>query len=159
MGGGQRGLRASCGADWLRAPAGALPTRHAEIPKAPHSRTEQISTLRSLSAAAPPNETPGPWVLRHGPADPSAHPPPVPTRPAPTARPTTDQVYLANNRLVTLPESYAGLPMVDLFLSENDFTTVPKAVLGMSQVWTGWVVTRFVGFLGFLGFYPRPCWA
>ncbi len=33
-------------------------------------------------------------------------------------------------RLTDLPDTYASLPMVDLFLSENDFTTVPKAVLG-----------------------------
>ena len=48
--------------------------------------------------------------------------------------PVLQQMYLANNNLGTLPDSFAKLPMVDLFLSENDFTTIPKAVMGMKQV-------------------------
>jgi Leucine-rich repeat (LRR) protein len=48
--------------------------------------------------------------------------------------PVLQQMYLANNQLTDLPSSYAKLPMVDLFLSENLFTTVPKAVFGMVQV-------------------------
>lgn len=37
---------------------------------------------------------------------------------------------LAPHRLEELPPSFSQLPMVDLFLSENEFTTIPKAVLG-----------------------------
>lgn len=48
--------------------------------------------------------------------------------------PVLQQMYLANNQLTDLPDTFSKLPMVDLFLSENLFTTIPKAVLGMTQV-------------------------
>ncbi|KAG2436697.1 hypothetical protein HXX76_006225 [Chlamydomonas incerta] len=50
------------------------------------------------------------------------------------AAPVLQQMYLANNRLADLPRTFACLPMVDLFLSENEFEKVPVAVLGMSQL-------------------------
>ncbi|PNH11205.1 Leucine-rich repeat protein SHOC-2 [Tetrabaena socialis] len=50
------------------------------------------------------------------------------------AAPVLQQMYLANNRLTDLPRTFACLPMVDLFLSENLFEAVPVAVLGMSQL-------------------------
>jgi len=37
-------------------------------------------------------------------------------------------------RLTDLPKSFALLPIVDLFLSENKFTHVPSAILGMKQL-------------------------
>eukprot|EP00983_Pelagomonas_calceolata_P072361 1151681-Pelagomonas_calceolata.AAC.4 len=36
--------------------------------------------------------------------------------------------------LSDLPESFASLPIVDLFLSENEFTRIPRALLGMGQL-------------------------
>ncbi|GLI66638.1 hypothetical protein VaNZ11_010474 [Volvox africanus] len=54
--------------------------------------------------------------------------------PALGAAPVLQQMYLANNRLTDLPRTFACLPMVDLFLSENLFEKVPIAVLGMSQL-------------------------
>ncbi|EFJ43577.1 hypothetical protein VOLCADRAFT_96185 [Volvox carteri f. nagariensis] len=54
--------------------------------------------------------------------------------PALGASPVLQQMYLANNRLTDLPRTFACLPMVDLFLSENLFERVPVAVLGMSQL-------------------------
>jgi leucine-rich repeat protein SHOC2 len=48
--------------------------------------------------------------------------------------PVLQQMYLANNRLSDLPASFSQLPMVDLFLSENLFQTIPQAVLGMKQL-------------------------
>lgn len=36
----------------------------------------------------------------------------------------------ARRRLTDLPHTFSKLPMVDLFLSENEFTTIPKAVMG-----------------------------
>ncbi|GLC42496.1 hypothetical protein PLESTF_000760700 [Pleodorina starrii] len=54
--------------------------------------------------------------------------------PALGAAPVLQQMYLANNALTDLPRTFACLPMVDLFLSENAFERVPVAVLGMSQL-------------------------
>jgi len=48
--------------------------------------------------------------------------------------PVLQQMYLANNQLSDLPESFASLPIVDLFLSENEFTRIPRALLGMGQL-------------------------
>lgn len=48
--------------------------------------------------------------------------------------PVLQQLYLAHNRLNDLPRSFAVLPMVDLFLSENEFDKVPTAVLAMTQL-------------------------
>ncbi|GFR44942.1 hypothetical protein Agub_g6030, partial [Astrephomene gubernaculifera] len=54
--------------------------------------------------------------------------------PALGAAPVLQQMYLANNRLTDLPRTFACLPMVDLFLSENLFERLPVAILGMSQL-------------------------
>ena len=37
-------------------------------------------------------------------------------------------------RLSDLPFSFSNLPIVDLFLSENEFVHVPKAIVGMRQL-------------------------
>ena len=58
--------------------------------------------------------------------------------------PVLQQMYLANNQLTDLPDTFSKLPMIDLFLSENLFTTIPKAVLGMTQVGFVWVSTQWL---------------
>uniref|UniRef100_A0A7S0UT17 Leucine-rich repeat-containing protein 40 n=1 Tax=Polytomella parva TaxID=51329 RepID=A0A7S0UT17_9CHLO len=48
--------------------------------------------------------------------------------------PVLQQMYLAGNALTDLPSSFRALPMVDLFLSENQFSRIPEAVLGMRNL-------------------------
>jgi Leucine-rich repeat (LRR) protein len=61
--------------------------------------------------------------------------------------PVLQQMYLANNELTDLPESFSQLPMVDLFLSENRFTTIPKVggqhVVGRCPAGVQQVVSRW----------------
>ena len=48
--------------------------------------------------------------------------------------PVLQQLYLSGNNLEDLPSTFSQLPMIDLFLSENLFSTVPAPVMAMQHL-------------------------
>jgi hypothetical protein len=54
--------------------------------------------------------------------------------PAGTACPALQQLYVAANRLSSLPASLAATPLADVFASENCFPQLPPVLLQLGQV-------------------------